>query len=144
MTPSASFKSANGKQSNNVNDKIRNDILPFLNQDNEDDTDELDDEVAQISNKQNSNEPIIDHDDIDIRIDEEIAAIGDEKDDFSLGRVNLMDDKNGAQTEDDEEEDPENTRNFNTLPRNYSDPANKNNITGGGAIDKRESAVDKK
>lgn len=35
----------------NVSEKIKNEILPLLNGSDEDDIDELDDEVAMISNK---------------------------------------------------------------------------------------------
>lgn len=50
-----------------MSDKIKNEIIPLLNN-NDDDIDELDDEVAMISNKKVPNKDIINTEDIQIEI----------------------------------------------------------------------------
>ncbi len=77
-----------------VSDKIKTDILPFL----DNDIDDLDDEVAMISKKITGDG--IDTEDIQINFDH-----------FERG-------ENHKTVEDEEEEK---TRNFNTVPRNYSE-----------------------
>jgi ATP-dependent protease HslVU (ClpYQ) ATPase subunit len=82
----------------NVSDKIKNEILPLLNC-SDDDIDELDDEVAMISNKK---DPLyqdeINHEDIKVEINTNPSVIA------SI-----------TKSEDLEASD----RNFNTMPRNY-------------------------
>jgi hypothetical protein len=51
----------------NVSEKIKNEIIPLLNGSDED-IDELDDEVAMISNKKGTNNDEISTDDIKIEI----------------------------------------------------------------------------
>mmetsp|Transcript_30590 Transcript_30590/g.30044 ORF Transcript_30590/g.30044 Transcript_30590/m.30044 type:complete len:183 (-) Transcript_30590:564-1112(-) len=93
-----------------TSEKLKNEILPLLNG-SDDDIDELDDEVAMISHKRDGKGRRVKKDpvkieDIKIQVKEEkpIPSKNEEK-------------KDG---------DPEATRNFNTLPRNYSDSVQKN------------------
>ena len=97
----------------NVSEKIKNEILPLLNG-ADDDIDELDDEVAMISNKKGdnaarNNNDLLNTDDIKIEI---------KQTDCRKAKQTENNKKNVYESKQEEETDG---RNFNTFPRNYSE-----------------------
>jgi hypothetical protein len=106
---SANNMSSSTANANNVSDRIKNEIIPLLNvASNDDEMDELDDEVAMISNKKSQEEEAV-------VAPEEVKL--DLKSTNNKGKSAGKPASKGSATGKSEEE----FRNFNTMPRNYGE-----------------------
>ena len=103
---SANNLSSSTGNANNVSDRIKNEIIPLLNvANNDDEMDELDDEVAMISNKKSQEEAVVSPEEIKLEIKS------------TKGKSAAKPAPKGTATGKSEDE----FRNFNTMPRNYGE-----------------------
>ena len=101
---SANNLSSSTGNANNVSDRIKNEIIPLLNvASNDDEMDELDDEVAMISNKKSQEEAVVAPEEIKL----EIKATKSKS--------------TGKQVTKGTGKSEEEFRNFNTMPRTYGE-----------------------
>ena len=112
---SSNNHSSSTNNNNNVSDRIKNEIIPLLNVvSTDDEMDELDDEVAMISNKKSQDD---EHNEAAIATEEiKLEVKSNTKRGASKGGVKAIPNKSGNPGQSDEE-----YRNFNTMPRNYSE-----------------------